>query len=146
MAPRVDGNARCWRARRRQILDCFTTCERTRRPMSSSHGPDRRATILVVDDDPDVRETLHDQLAIMSYDVVAVDSAEAALDATETSVPDLVLTDVHMGAMSGIELCGRLKRDTRFQLIPVILLTAVSDLDARVAGLAAGADDFFAKP
>jgi putative two-component system response regulator len=114
--------------------------------MSESPGPARRATILVVDDDPDVRETLHDQLAIMSYDVVTADSAEGALEALEATLPDLVLTDVHMGAMSGIELCGQLKRDQRFQLIPVILLTAVSDLEARVAGLSAGADDFFAKP
>jgi putative two-component system response regulator len=58
----------------------------------------------------------------------------------------LVLTDVHMGAMSGIELCAKLKRDQRFQLTPVIILTGQSDLGARVAGLAAGADDFFAKP
>lgn len=103
-------------------------------------------TILVVDDDPDVRETIQEQLVGMGYRVVTAASAEAALGAVETAPPDLVLTDVHMGAMSGIELCARLKRDPRFQLIPVIALTAVSDLAARVAGLEAGADDFFAKP
>jgi putative two-component system response regulator len=48
--------------------------------------------------------------------------------------------------MSGVELCARVKADPRWQLTPVIILTAVSDLNARVAGLAAGADDFFAKP
>ena len=51
-----------------------------------------------------------------------------------------------MGAMSGVELCAHLKADPRLRLTPVILLTAQSELDARVAGLAAGADDFFAKP
>jgi putative two-component system response regulator len=51
-----------------------------------------------------------------------------------------------MGAMSGVELCARLKADPRFALTPVVILTAVHDLEARVAGLAAGADDFFAKP
>jgi putative two-component system response regulator len=61
-------------------------------------------------------------------------------------VPDLVLTDVNLGAMSGIELCARLKVDPRYQFTPVVILTAVSDLDVRVAGLAAGADDFFPKP
>jgi putative two-component system response regulator len=105
-----------------------------------------RPTILVVDDDPDVRETIRDQLSLMGYQVVTAESGEAALIAAETSAPALVLTDVHMGAMSGIELCARLKRDPRFQLIPVIVLTAISDLTARVAGLEAGADDFFAKP
>jgi putative two-component system response regulator len=60
--------------------------------------------------------------------------------------PDLVLTDVHLGAMSGIELCARLKADPRYELMPVVILTAVGDLEARVAGLAAGADDFFTKP
>jgi cyclic di-GMP phosphodiesterase len=108
--------------------------------------PGRAVTILVVDDDPDVRETIHDQLSMMGYHVVTAESGEAALIAAETSAPALVLTDVHMGAMSGIELCARLKRDPRFQLIPVIVLTAISDLTARVAGLEAGADDFFAKP
>src|SRR5688500_2315655 len=102
--------------------------------------PGRAVTILVVDDDPDVRETIHDQLSMMGYHVVTAESGEAALIAAETSAPALVLTDVHMGAMSGIELCARLKRDPRFQLIPVIVLTAISDLTARVAGLEAGAD------
>jgi putative two-component system response regulator len=89
---------------------------------------------------------LEDHLRDLGYGVAAAPSAEAALELLETGAPDLVLTDVHMGAMSGIELCAWLKRDPRFQLTPVIILTSVSELDARVAGLAAGADDFFAKP
>jgi putative two-component system response regulator len=51
-----------------------------------------------------------------------------------------------MGAMSGIELCARIKADPRYQLTPVVILTAASDLAGRVAGLEAGADDFFPKP
>ena len=105
-----------------------------------------RATILVVDDDADVRETLSESLDSLGYRVLAADSTEAALAVLDTTLPELVLTDVHMGAMSGIELCERLKADPRLQLIPVVILTGVSDLDARVAGLAAGADDFFGKP
>jgi len=105
-----------------------------------------RATILVVDDDVDVRETLTDYLTTLGYQIVPAASAEAALSALEGIAPDLILTDVHMGAMSGIELCGRIKGDPRFQLTPVIILTARSELDARIAGLSAGADDFFAKP
>ncbi len=103
-------------------------------------------TILVVDDDPDVRETLSDSLEALQYRVLTAESAPAALAVLDRTLPDLVLTDVHMGAMSGVELCARLKTDPRWELIPVVILTGVSDLDARVAGLAAGADDFFGKP
>jgi putative two-component system response regulator len=105
-----------------------------------------QATILVVDDDRQVLEVLAAQLTTFGYRIVTACSGEDALQALERATPDLLLTDVHMGAMSGIELCARLKRDQRFQLTPVIILTGQSDLDARVAGLAAGADDFFAKP
>jgi DNA-binding response OmpR family regulator len=108
--------------------------------------PGNRASILVVDDDTALREVLVEQLTMLGYEVSAAASAEAALASVERRAPDLILTDVHMGATSGIELCARLKVDPRFQLTPVILLTAVSDLEARVAGLAAGADDFFSKP
>jgi putative two-component system response regulator len=106
----------------------------------------QRATILVVEDDEAVRELLTEHLTRLGHRLVDTGSAEAALQALEQITPDLVLTDVHMGPMSGIELCARLKRDPRFQLTPVIILTGHSDLEARVAGLSAGADDFFAKP
>lgn len=105
-----------------------------------------RATILVVDDDAALRVLLEEQLRALGYSVLAAGSAEQALRLLEMTTPDLILTDVHMGAMSGVELCARVKSDPRFQLIPVIILTARSDRDARVAGLGAGADDFFSKP
>jgi putative two-component system response regulator len=104
------------------------------------------AAILVVDDEPDVRDTLREHLTGLGYRVVTAASAEAALEALGGTAPDLILTDVRMPGMSGIDLCKRLKADARFQLTPVIILTVASDLDSRVAGLAAGADDFFAKP
>lgn len=102
--------------------------------------------ILVVDDEPDVRDMLRDQLSHLGYVVRTARSAEMALRDVEIVAPDLILTDVHMGGISGIELCRRLKADPRFTLTPVVIVTAVTDLDARVAGLAAGADDFFGKP
>lgn len=109
-------------------------------------GAAERPTILVVEDESAMRKMLQEHLGTLGYRVLTAASAEAALEILDGSAPDLILTDVHMGAVSGIELCQRVKSDPRFQLTPVILLTAVSDLDARVAGLAAGADDFFAKP
>ena len=107
--------------------------------------PDR-PTILVVEDDQHIRGALSGLLATLGYRLLMAASAEQALDALNVVSPDLVLTDVHLGAMSGIELCARLKADPRYELMPVVILTAVGDLEARVAGLAAGADDFFTKP
>jgi class 3 adenylate cyclase len=104
------------------------------------------STILVVDDDPETREALEDQLTMLGYRVVSAETGEAALDRLQGLAVDLAITDVHMGGMSGIELCSRVKSDPRLQLIPVILLTGAADLDTRVAGLGAGADDVFAKP
>jgi putative two-component system response regulator len=105
-----------------------------------------RPTILVVEDEPHIREVLSGLLGALGYRLLLAASAEQALDALNVVSPDLVLTDVHLGAMSGIELCARLKADPRYELMPVVILTAVGDLEARVAGLAAGADDFFTKP
>jgi putative two-component system response regulator len=105
-----------------------------------------RPTILVVEDEPHIREVLSGLLGALGYRLLLAVSAEQALDAVNVVSPDLVLTDVHLGAMSGIELCARLKADPRYELMPVVILTAVGDLEARVAGLAAGADDFFTKP
>jgi cyclic di-GMP phosphodiesterase len=105
-----------------------------------------RPTILVVEDEPHIREVLSGLLGALGYRLLMAASAEQALDTLNVVSPDLVLTDVHLGAMSGIELCARLKADPRYELMPVVILTAVGDLEARVAGLAAGADDFFTKP
>jgi putative two-component system response regulator len=105
-----------------------------------------RPTILVVEDEPHIREVLSGLLGALGYRLLMAASAEQALDALNVVSPDLVLTDVHLGAMSGIELCARLKADPRYELMPVVILTAVGDLEARVAGLSAGADDFFTKP
>jgi putative two-component system response regulator len=104
------------------------------------------ATILVVEDEEVIRQLLVDLLQSFGYHVVGAESAEKAIDLLNVVAPDLIITDVHMGAMSGIELCKRVKSDPHHELTPVVVLTAVSDLEARVAGLAAGADDFFPKP
>lgn len=101
---------------------------------------------MLVEDDSDVRELLVDQLSSLGYCTVPARSAEEALELLRAKTPDLVLTDVRMSGMSGIELCAKLKSDPQRTLTPVVILTAVADLDARIAGLAAGADDFFEKP
>ncbi len=112
----------------------------------SLDGISERPTILVVEDEPHIRDVLAGLLGALGYRLLMAVSAEQALDVLNVVSPDLVLTDVHLGAMSGIELCARLKADPRYELMPVVILTAVGDLEARVAGLAAGVDDFFTKP
>lgn len=107
---------------------------------------DASPTILLVEDDDAVRHVLEEQLSTLGYRTVSARSAEEALECIRADMPDLVITDVRMAQMSGIDLCATLKADPQFTLIPVVILTAVADLEARIAGLAAGADDFFAKP
>jgi cyclic di-GMP phosphodiesterase len=119
-----------------------------RRPEETSPviGTPDWATILVVEDEEAIRRLLSDLLGSFGYHVVGAESAEKAIDLLNVVAPDLILTDVHMGAMSGIELCKYVKSDPRYEFTPVVLFTAVYDLESRVAGLAAGADDFFPKP
>src|SRR5439155_5754104 len=104
------------------------------------------ARILIVDDDPLVRETIRDYVEHLGYQVRDAASAEDALMLINREPPDLILLDVRMPGITGIELCRQLKTDPATRLIPVVLLTAERELDSRIAGLAAGADDYFTKP
>ena len=114
--------------------------------METHDLPSGQPTVLLVDDDEQIRATLDEQLRLIGYNVVSAVSAEIALERLEQGSVDLIISDVNMGGMSGIEFCAKLKSDPRFQLMPVILLTGADDLDTRVEGLRVGADDFFSKP
>ncbi len=111
--------------------------------MSTAPG---RARVLIVDDDPVVRETIRDSVEHLGYATREAASAEEALLNIAGDLPDLILLDVRMPGITGIELCRQLKADQATHLIPVVLLTAQGELDTRVAGLEAGADDYFTKP
>lgn len=115
-------------------------------PAVASAVGSRRPLVLVVDDEPELRELLSEWLILNDYDVVTAKSGEEALDVLATRAIDLVVTDVTMPGLSGVELCAHIKSDPALAFTPVVILTALSDLNARVAGLAAGADDFFTKP
>lgn len=104
------------------------------------------ATILVVDDEVSNRDLLVDSLTDDGYTVFAAESAAAALDLLTRTAPDLLLVDIMMPGMDGIELCRRLKGEPATRLLPVVLVTALHAPDDRVRGIDAGADDFLSKP
>lgn len=102
--------------------------------------------ILVVDDVATNRIVMKVKLATACYAVDQADCGTAALDAARANPPDLILLDVVMPDMSGLEVCRRLKAQPETADIPVILITALADRDSKMAGLEAGADDFLTKP
>ena len=101
-------------------------------------------TILVIDDDNAAAELLRDLLRKRGFDATAVSSAQRALDHLVTYPTDLVVTDVYMPGMSGIELCATL-RDRHPDLLSIVV-TGHNDVETAVAAMRAGAHDFIAKP
>jgi two-component system response regulator MprA len=106
-------------------------------------SPDR-PHILVVDDEPAVRQALSRALALERYDVSLASDGREALARLGSDPFEVVVLDVSMPVMDGLELCRRL-RDGGDQT-PVLMLTARDEIDDRVAGLDAGADDYLVKP
>jgi len=102
--------------------------------------------VLVVDDEPDINEVVREGLRVAGYDPVPALSGEEAFAAIGRQVPDLVLLDQMLPDVDGIELCRRLRAEPRTRTVPVVFLTARSSPDARVRGLAVGADDYVVKP
>ncbi len=107
-------------------------------------GPGAR--ILVVDDQEDNVQLLADLLSCHDYQVEAVLSGQEALDSVERSVPDLILLDVVMPGLSGLQVLRRLRADPRCAMLPIVLVTALDPDSERIKGLEAGADDFVTKP
>ena len=102
--------------------------------------------ILIAEDNPDNMELIRDILAVTQHQLVEAMDGAAALEKARAERPDLILLDVNMPVMNGFDVCRHLKASSETSMIPVIMLTALSDVDSRVSGLAAGADDYLAKP
>jgi two-component system response regulator MprA len=100
--------------------------------------------ILVADDDPAVRDSLRRSLAFNGYEVSTASDGQEALDLVRDSRPDLLLLDVNMPILDGLETCRRLR--AAGDDLPVLMLTARVEVGDRVLGLDVGADDYLAKP
>ena len=102
--------------------------------------------ILAVDDDNEVLETVGRVLRHEAYEVSLANSAAQALNFLDKRIPDLMILDILMPEMDGIQLCRQLRRDSRFIPLPILFLTAKGGTDDIVSGLDAGADDYVIKP
>jgi DNA-binding response OmpR family regulator len=102
--------------------------------------------ILVADDDVDIRDLVAFKLEQAGFDVTAVDNGLAALTAARLEPPDLVVLDVMMPGMSGIDVCRELRHDRSTSGLPIILLTARAQEGDVEVGFGAGADDYIVKP
>jgi putative two-component system response regulator len=105
-----------------------------------------QAKVLVVDDTPANIKLLSDLLSLKGYAVCTAVNGEQALAQVEKERPDLVLLDVMMPGMSGVDVCRELKARSLTRLTPVVLVTASHDREYRLSGLEAGADEFLTKP
>ncbi|TVR23042.1 MAG: DNA-binding response regulator [Anaerolineaceae bacterium] len=103
-------------------------------------------TILAVDDDPDVLGTLERVLDREGFDVDTLESGAEALDYLQDKTPDMVILDIMMPEMDGIEVCNKLRHNPRYIALPILFLTAKGTTDDIVNGLNAGADDYVVKP
>lgn len=118
------------------------------RPASSPrpHGMELGGRILVVDDHQVNRELLESRLSRDGYEVTLAEDGEGALRAIRETPPDLVLLDVMMPELDGYQVLQRLKEDEALRHIPVVMLSALDELDSVVRCIEAGAEDYLSKP
>jgi putative two-component system response regulator len=102
--------------------------------------------VLVVDDDAANRELLQELLSAEGLEIFTANDGEESLVEFARVAPDLVLMDINMPRMSGLDACGRLKKNPDTRLVPIVLITAQTASEDRLRGIIAGADDFIIKP
>ncbi len=104
------------------------------------------ASILIADDDPDLRDILRSVLEPAGFSVAEASDGQIALENIRAKTPDLVILDYMMPNMTGPQVCEQLKQDTMLRHLPVIMLTGKSEVQDKVQGITAGADDYVIKP
>lgn len=109
-------------------------------------GIQKRPIVLIVDDNPTNVELISVQLKPFQYDILKAYDGEQALEIVRQTPPDLILLDLMMPRMSGYEVCRLLKANPETYLIPIIIVTALKELDDKLKAIEFGADDFLMKP
>lgn len=105
-----------------------------------------KGTVLVIDDEKDLIELVRYNLEKDGYDVIGTADGESGLEVAGSHRPDLVVLDLMLPGMDGLEVCRRLRADARTARVPVIMLTAKASEADRIVGLEIGADDYLVKP
>ena len=105
-----------------------------------------KGKIIVVDDEEDILELVRYNLAREGYDVTCAATGEEALEITKRDLPDLVVLDLMLPGIEGLEVCRAIKGDEKTSHIPIVMLTARGEEADIVAGLELGADDYITKP
>ena len=108
--------------------------------MSSDHH------ILCIEDEIDIQEIIAYNLGKSGYAVTLADDGVKGLELAQTQLPDLVLLDIMLPGLNGMQVCERLKADPKTQSIPIIMLSARSEEADVISGLSSGADDYITKP
>src|SRR3989442_6760016 len=106
----------------------------------------QQSTILIVDDEPFNVDLLEQQLEEFGYATVSASNGQEALDKVAAEAPDLILLDVMMPVMDGFTVCRILKESDETRLIPIVIMTALGNVEDGIRGIEAGADDFLTKP
>ena len=102
--------------------------------------------ILVVDDEEDIQELIRYNLAREGYEVSCAGTGEEALEQVRAKAPDLVVLDLMLPGVDGLDVCRRLRSDPRTEVVPIIMVTAKGEEADVVTGLEIGADDYLTKP
>jgi len=105
----------------------------------------KKAQVLVIEDNTDLRDFIRDNLS-KEYCIYEASNGRTAINMAFAKIPDIVVTDIIMPDLNGIDVCRKLKNDERTSHIPVIILTAKTGLEDRIEGLTSGADDYLSKP
>jgi len=114
--------------------------------LKTSHSASAKKTILVIDDEADIREILRYNLTEEGYQVELMEDGDKALQTLHQKRPDLILLDLMLPGIPGLEFCKQVKRDPELETIPIIMITAKSSETDVIVGLELGADDYITKP
>lgn len=107
---------------------------------------EKKTKVLIVDDEPDIIEFLHYNLTRNGYEVIQASNGPDAINFANKEIPDLILLDIMMPGMDGVETCYELRKNEKLRETIIAILTARSEEYSEIAGLEAGADDYIQKP